>query len=463
MTDMTIILRSMRARLFSTTTTIVTTAVAVALMLIILTMKDAGKKAFERGSGDMHLFVTAGGSSPMTAVLNGIFYANMPRAPLSWEQYRQLSTRAPWAYAIPTQQGDTFHGQPVLATTSDFFSKFKPNPGEDWELASGTFFTKPFEIVVGAQAASAIGLKVGNRINLVHGASDARPEIKPAKDEEHDHDHAHDHAHDDHGDHDHAEDAHDHDEAHAGAHIHEEFEYTVVGVLKPTGGSHDRAIFTDLVGSWIIHAHDRREREAHVETTTEADLIESDKKITGVYLRLVTRDGSDTPANLPQVFDSLRRDGSLTVAQPKQEIDGLFRIVGNIDRIFIAIAAVVMLSSGIAIMLALYNSMEQRRRQIAVLRVLGASQGRVFGLVLTESVFIGLLGCGTGILLGLIGAMVTAQTIKSTLHIVLSSALPANELIAVSIATVLLSAIAGLIPAVRAYRTSVGENLRPLG
>ncbi|MFN9993687.1 MAG: ABC transporter permease [Phycisphaerales bacterium] len=218
-----------------------------------------------------------------------------------------------------------------------------------------------------------------------------------------------------------------------------------------------------MVGSWIIHAHDRREREAHVETTTEADLIESDKKITGVYLRLVTRDGSDTPANLPQVFDSLRRDGSLTVAQPKQEIDGLFRIVGNIDRIFIAIAAVVMLSSGIAIMLALYNSMEQRRRQIAVLRVLGASQGRVFGLVLTESVFIGLLGCGTGILLGLIGAMVTAQTIKSTLHIVLSSALPANELIAVSIATVLLSAIAGLIPAVRAYRTSVGENLRPLG
>lgn len=455
MTDLTIIVRSMRARLFSTVTTIITTAVAVALMLIILTMKDAGKKAFERGSGDMHLFVTAGGSSPMTAVLNGIFYANMPRAPLSWEQYRQLSSRAPWAYAIPTQQGDTFHGQPVLATTTDFFSKFRPNPGEQWELASGAFFTKPFELVVGSQAASAIGLEVGDRINLVHGASDARPEIKRAKEEEHDHDHAHD----DH-DHDHA---HDHDEKHDGAHIHEEFEYTVVGILKPTGGSHDRAIFTDLIGSWIIHAHDRRERESHVETTTQEDLIESDKKITGVYLRLITRDGSDTPANLPQVFDSLRRDGSLTVAQPKQEIDGLFRIVGNIDRIFIAIAGVVMLSSGIAIMLALYNSMEQRRRQIAVLRVLGASQGRVFGLVLTESVFIGLLGCITGIALGLLGAVTTAQAIKSTLHVVVSPALPAHELIAVSIVTVVLSAIAGLIPAIRAYRTSVAENLRPLG
>ena len=455
MTDLTIIVRSMRARLFSTVTTIITTAVAVALMLIILTMKDAGKKAFERGSGDMHLFVTAGGSSPMTAVLNGIFYANMPRAPLSWEQYRQLSSRAPWAYAIPTQQGDTFHGQPVLATTTDFFSKFRPNPGEQWELASGAFFTKPFELVVGSQAASAIGLEVGDRINLVHGASDARPEIKRAKEEEHDHDHAHD----DH-DHDHA---HDHDEKPDGAHIHEEFEYTVVGILKPTGGSHDRAIFTDLIGSWIIHAHDRRERESHVETTTQEDLIESDKKITGVYLRLITRDGSDTPANLPQVFDSLRRDGSLTVAQPKQEIDGLFRIVGNIDRIFIAIAGVVMLSSGIAIMLALYNSMEQRRRQIAVLRVLGASQGRVFGLVLTESVFIGLLGCITGIALGLLGAVTTAQAIKSTLHVVVSPALPAHELIAVSIVTVVLSAIAGLIPAIRAYRTSVAENLRPLG
>jgi putative ABC transport system permease protein len=197
--------------------------------------------------------------------------------------------------------------------------------------------------------------------------------------------------------------------------------------------------------------------------TTEADLLDEDMKITGVYLRLVTRGGSDTPANLPQVFDSLRRDGSLTVAQPAQEIAGLFRIVSNIDKLFVGIAGVVMLSSGIAIMLALYNSMEQRRRQIAVLRVLGASQGRVFGLVVTESVLIGLLGAAAGVLLAFVGANIGAGVLRESLGLVITPSLPPVELVSVLVATVVLAAVAGMIPAAVAYRTSVARSLRPLG
>jgi putative ABC transport system permease protein len=204
-------------------------------------------------------------------------------------------------------------------------------------------------------------------------------------------------------------------------------------------------------------------REKPGVATTEADLLDEDMKITGVYLRLVTRGGSDTPANLPQVFDSLRRDGSLTVAQPAQEIAGLFRIVSNIDKLFVGIAGVVMLSSGIAIMLALYNSMEQRRRQIAVLRVLGASQGRVFGLVVTESVLIGLLGAATGAILAVVGANAGAGVLRQSLGLVITPSLPPVELVTVLVATIVLAAVAGMIPAVVAYRTSVARNLRPLG
>ncbi|MFZ4573309.1 MAG: ABC transporter permease [Phycisphaerales bacterium] len=462
MTDFTIILRSMRVRMFSTVTTVVTAAVAVALMLVILSMKDSGRKAFERGSGDMHLVVTAGGASPIDAVLNCIFYANPPRSPLAWTQFEELQKRAPWAYAIPTQQGDSYAGQPVLATTEDFFAKFKPNPGESWKLKDGRFFTAPFEVVVGAAAAAATDLRVGDRIYLAHGVGkNTGPTKAPPKEEEHahdDHDHAHDHDHD--HDHDHA-----HDEAHAedGTHVHDEFVYTVVGVLEPTGGSHDRAVFTDLKSTWIIHAHERRVRETPDAKTTEADLLPADRLITGVYLRLVTREGSDAPANLPQVFDTLRRDGSITVAQPAQEIAGLFKIVSNIDKLFVAIAAVVMVSSGIAILLALYNSMEQRRRQIAVLRVLGASQARVFGLVITESVLIGVLGAAVGIVLAMVGAALAAGVLKESIGLVVSPSLPPVELVSVVVATVALSAVAGAIPAAVAYRTSVARNLRPLG
>lgn len=451
MTDWTVILRSMWSRRFSTVTTVLTVAIAVALMLVLLTMREAGKRAFERGAGDMHLLVSAD-ASPLVSVLNGIFYANAPRRPISWARYEQLSAQAPWAYAVPIQQGDSFEGHPVLAAAPEFFTDFKPNAGEPWRLAEGRLFTDSFEVVLGAAAARATGLAIGDRIALAHGynpnsrAGKRLPRESDHAHEEHD-GQAHDHAHDNEGE----------------PHVHEEFAYTVVGILAPTGGAHDRALITNLDSTWIIHAHDRRLKAGITEPTTDMDLTDDDRKITGVYLRLVTREGSDVPANLPMVFDTLRRDPGITVAAPFDEIRKLDIIVGNVNRLFVAVAAAVMLSSGIAIMLALYNSMEQRRRQIAVLRVLGASKGHIFGLVITESAVLGLLGAAVGVALAVVGAFVAAGMMKEQIGLVVDPIVPARPLIAVVLAAVALAAVAGLVPAAAGYRTSVARNLRPLG
>ncbi len=451
MSDWTVILRSLSVRRFSTVTTVATVAVAVALMLVLVAMREAAKKAFERGAGDMHLMVSAE-ASPLASVLNGIFYANAPRRPIPWDRYERLSAEAPWAYAVPIQQGDSFEGHPVLATSEEFFTEFKPNPGEAWQLAEGRFFTDSFEVVLGAGVAKATGLRLGDRIALAHGYSaDSKAGLRlPPED---DHDHAHDHDHD-----------HDHDHAHdeGTPHVHDEFAYKVVGILKPTGGAHDRALITNLESTWIIHAHDRRVKEGETDTTAD-DLIDADRKITGVYLRLRTREGSNVPANLPMVFDALRKDTSITVAAPFDEIRKLDIIVGNVNRLFVVVAGAVILSSGIAIMLALYNSMEQRRRQIAVLRVLGASKGRIFNLVLTESVLIGLMGAAAGVLLAFVGAVFAAGIVKGRIGLVVDPALPARPVVAVVLATVALAAVAGIIPAIVGYRTSVARNLRPLG
>jgi putative ABC transport system permease protein len=122
-----------------------------------------------------------------------------------------------------------------------------------------------------------------------------------------------------------------------------------------------------------------------------------------------------------------------------------------------------MVSSGIAIMLALYNSMEQRRRQIAVLRVLGCSRRRIFGLVVTESAILGVAGAIVGIVLAWFGAEAVAIVMNRRLGLVIDAGLPMQAMAAVLLATIALAALAGLIPALRAYRTAVVENLRPLG
>lgn len=438
LTDLTIIRRSMTARLFSTVTTVITVSVAVALMLVLLSMRDAGARAFERGSGNMHLLVSRD-SSPMVSVLNGVFYAGAPARPIMWAEYEKLIAPLPLEFAVPVQLGDSYRGMPVLATTDEFFTKFSPDPVEGWSLAQGRYFEKELEVVLGATAARQTGLKLGDSISLTHGIGKSTPGAE--------------------------------------THVHKEYAFKVVGVLKPTGSSHDRALFINLNSTWILHAHDRREAEEAAEHAAEdhehdheheplvavADIEDRDRKITGIYMRVITREGQDASAALPQVFSMLRADPTITAAAPTDQIRRLFAIVSNVDQIFVAMAAVVMVSSGIAIMLALYNSMEQRRRQIAVLRVLGCSRGRVFGLVVTESAILGVLGSAAGVAIAVAGGLVVAAVLKERLGLVVEPALPLELSLLVVLATVALASVAGIIPAVMAYRTSVAKNLRPIG
>ncbi len=428
MTDFTIVLRSLRVRLFSTIVTALLVATSAGLLLTILSLRSAGKAAFERGSGNAHLLVSAD-QSPLVAVLNGLFYANPPRAPLSQAKVSEIRRLFPWDFMVETQLGDSYRGFPVLATTAEFFTKFEPVVGEPWAPASGKFFDGNMQVVLGAACARETGLRMGAKLVLTHGSGASR---EGGEGEEH-------------------------------GHVHREYEFEVVGILKPTGSPHDRALFVSLESSWILHAHDRREREGLEGKVTAADLLEDDRKVTGMLLRLPTRSGSNVSSALQQVFDTLRRDTSITVAQPADQIDKLFNIVANVDGIFIALAIVTLFSSAVAILLSMVNSMAQRRRQIAVLRVLGASQSRVFGIVLTEAAVIGLLGSVAGILVSVIALTIATAWLRESLGLIIAPDFDPRASVIVAAGAVALSALAGLVPAVMAYRTSVSTQLRPLG
>ena len=427
LTDGQIVLRSLRARPLSTWITIGMVATSVALLLVLLGMRTAARGAFDRGSGNVHLLVSAD-PSPLVAVLNGIFYANAPSKPIAWAKFQQIRNGFPYQWAIPTQQGDSYRGFPTMATSTDFFSKFEPAAGEPWKLADGRFFERPFEIVLGAAAAKGSGLRMGQQVFLTHGSGASREGGEP--------------------------------DEHAG-HVHTEFPFKVVGILEPTGSAHDRALFVDLESSWILHAHDRRERAGIEGKTTAADLTDDDRKVTGILLRLPTRAGSDASAAMQQQFDTLRRDTAIVVAQPAQQIEKLFEIVSNVDGIFIGMAVVVLFSSAISTMLALYNSMAARTRQIAVLRVLGASRGRVFGLVLTESLMITMAGAVAGVALALFGGIAASAWLKASIGLVIDPSLDPRSTIIVLGGAVALGALAGVLPAWRAYQVPVADNLRP--
>ena len=436
LSDFSIIRKSLSARLFSTSVTVSMVAIAVALMLTLLSMRDAGEQAFQRGTGNAHLLISRD-SSPLVSVLNSLFYANPPARSMTLAEYEQITARFPSTFAVPTQLGDSYQGRPVLATTKEFFTGFSPNPSHDptagtlgWSFASGRAIEAPFEVVVGAEAARASGLRLGDSIEIAHGYTGGkRFQTGSASD----------------------------------PHVHAGFPSTIVGILEPTGTAHDRALFADLRASWIIHADDRRKAEdPGAPRPTEADLLPADKLLTGILVGLPTRPGQTTSSILPEVFTRLRTDPSITVANPADQISTLFQIVGDIDQILVAMAAVVMLSSGISIMLALYNTMEQRRRQIAILRVLGASAGRVFGLIVTESAVIGIAGVLAGLGLAFVGTEAVSAALRDQLGIMVDPVFEPRTIAIVVFATIVISSAAGLVPGLVAYRVSVADRLRPI-
>jgi putative ABC transport system permease protein len=374
----------------------------------------------------------------MAATLNGVFYANAPARPIPWSKFQEIEVDPRVDWAVPTQQGDSYEGHPVMATTPEFFTKFASEEGRAWALSSGALLKDDFDVVLGAHAAAATGLRLGQTLHLTHGTGSARD----------------------------------------AGHVHTEFTYKVVGILQSTGTPHDRALFVTLQSAWMVHAAERIEREQghshdhdhdhegehdHDEDHPPVELTDADRLITGVYVRMATRRGSAVSAAMPQFAAELRKQSGFTVASPSDEMKKLFVIVSNVDIIFRAMAVIVLVSSAIAIMLALYNSMHERRRQIAVLRVLGSSRVRIFGLIITESALLGVFGVALGALLALVGGLAAAAALQQRVGLVIRPVWNLEWVLPVVVGAVLLAAAAGLVPAVMAYRTSVAKNLKPVG
>ncbi len=450
MNDFSIVLRSLRTRLLSTTISVASVAVAVALLLVLLSLRESATQAFRRGSGNAHLMVGAD-ASPLVVVLNGLFYANPPARAIPWAKSSDIRSSFPWAWSVATQLGDSYRGSPLVATEQAFFTSFEPVAGRPFQFRSGKAFDQPFQVVVGSEAAALHGLRLGDDIVTTHGSWGSRE----------------------------------------GGHQHESHPCEVVGILGPTGSAHDRALFTALETSWVIHAEERLEREqaseaaspdadggdhagenddhddhvdheenghGHVHVEVD-DLRDEDRLVTDILLRLPTRAGSDASAAMQAQYDRLRRDPTITVAQPAQEVGKLFAIVGSIDEILLAMAVAVLVSSGLGILLSLYNSMEMRRRHVAILRVLGTSAGRIFGMVLAEAALIGLMGAVAGVILTAIAGTVASEIVEARVGLVLDAMPTIRTIIAVTAGAVALSMLAGIIPALRAYRTPIVHHL----
>jgi putative ABC transport system permease protein len=331
--------------------------------------------------------------------------------------YEEIASNSRVALAIPYAVGDNYKGYRIVGTTPDLFTKFEYRAGQPFRVASGGRFFDPAarEAVAGSYVASRLGLHIGQTIMPSHGVVfDPRQSHKE--------------------------------------------EYTVVGILEPTNSPSDRVVWIPIEGVYRMSGHVLR-GGGQVYRPHEGEAIPDEaREVSAVMLKF-------TSAQLGFILDQqINRQGrSATLAWPIARVMGeLFDRIGWVSRILAIVAYLVVVVTGGSILASLYNTMNERRREFAILRSLGARRRTLFSAIVLEATAITAMGALAGfVVYGAIlwGALVI---VRAQTGVVFDVFKVDSALWLTPLGIVAIGVLAGLIPAAKAYRTDVASNLAPL-
>ncbi|MBX3413521.1 MAG: ABC transporter permease [Pirellulales bacterium] len=404
-------------------------ALGVALVVSVLVIHGAVRDSFQRAAQGYHLIVGAKGGR-LQLVMNTVFHLSQPIENIPWSYYKEFTEgkfKPYTALAVPYCLGDNYKGFRVVGTTPAMFDQLEYAPGEKYRFSSGENFKEDqfFEAVVGSLVARKTGLRVGDTFKPTHGISTDEKQGK-----EHD-------------------------------------PFKVVGILAPTGTPNDRAVFVNLEGFLLLEGHAKPvEGEDAAAATAEAahhayndggqpaPLPENQREVTSILV-LATNDITSQA-----IFQAVNEGNVAQAAAPAREVLTLFEgIVGFVQVVLLALTVLIIVVAGIGIMVSIYNSMSERRHDIAVMRALGARRSTVMIVTLLESVLLSLLGGVAGVLLGhgLIGVLDPVLVAQTGVSIGFLKFSPI-ELVLIP-GLVVLASLAGFLPALSAYRTDVAKAL----
>jgi putative ABC transport system permease protein len=400
MTILRIVLKSLRQHLLSTSITACSIALATGLWISVWVVKDQSQSTFTGVTAGFHGVLGARGSS-LQLVLNSIFHLEASPGNLPWSDYEDLRKDDRVQLAIPLAVGDNYHGYRLVGTTSELFEKGEYRDGKPYRVqAGGRFFdSQRREAVVGSFVAQQLRLKVGDTFHPYHGL------IFNENDR-------------------HAE------------------TYVVVGLLEPSNTPADRVIWIPLAGIQMMSGHDAK----------------SATEISAVLVRL------KTPMAGKQLEMLYNKQGNrLTFAWPISTIlVQLFDKIAWFERVLALVSYLVALVAAASVLASIYNSMNERRREIAILRALGARRFTVFAIIILEATAIAAIGILLGAVVYAVLMSGVANLIRAQTGVVLNPFEPAAVMLWAPLAMLGLGALAGVVPAFKAYRTDVAQNLTPV-
>ncbi|MFK7956921.1 MAG: ABC transporter permease [Lysobacterales bacterium] len=410
--------------------TVASIAISVALLVGVNQIRTEAKTSFTNTLSGADLIVGARSGS-INLLLYSIFRIGNPTGSVSWDSYQKIASRRDVAWTFPISLGDSHRGYRVLGTNQDYFEWYRYGGSQKLAFTSGEIFHDAADVVIGAEVARTLGYQIGDSVVVAHG-------IGATSFAEH-------------GD----------------------SPFRVAGVLAPTGTPVDRTLHVTLEGIELMHDeggdhqgednHDEDDDDHHhgseheSETRDEHAAHEHDEPeiITAFVVGMTSRTAL---FGLQRTINDYRLE-PLSAIIPGVALTELWSLVSTAELALLAVSGFVVLAGLIGLLTTLLTSLNERRREMAVLRSVGASSPMIFLLLIMEAALLALVGALLGVALTHLAMFFARDYVLENFGLFLSPGWPGPFDIVVVLAVTILAAVIAIIPAWRSYRYSLADGL----
>jgi putative ABC transport system permease protein len=397
--------------------TICAIAISVALLLGVQKLRTAARESFANTVSGVDLIVGAR-SGPLNLLLYSIFRIGDATANVSWKTYQKIATHPDVAWTIPISLGDSHRGFRVMGTDGNYFAHYRFGGDHELKFSSGGPFHDLYDAVLGADVARTLGYKLGDPIIVAHGVGN----VSFAE--------------------------------------HKDKPFRVVGILAPTGTPVDRTVHVSLEAITAIHidwqsgmqappgyrvsAAEARHRDLTPDTLT-AFLVGMRSRVMTFTMQRAVNDYQQEP---------------LLAILPGVALSQLWELVGVADTALMIVAAFVVLAGLLGMLTAILTSLNERRREMAVLRSVGARPRHIFALLIAEAGLLAALGVAAGIGLTYLLLFVGRPLLEKRSGIFVTVTGLSQTDIAILGGIIIAALLMGLLPAFRAYRNALSDGLQ---
>ena len=390
-------------------------SMSVALILTVEKIRRDARSSFTQTVSGTDLIIGAR-SGAVQLLLYSVFRIGNATNNISWESVEDIRNRAAIDWIIPISLGDSHAGFRVLGTNEDYFSHYRYGAKQALSFAAGVQFSDVFDAVIGSEVAAQLGYKVGDQMVVAHGTG------RVALVE------------------------------------HENQPFTVSGILRPTGTPVDRAVHVSLEGIEAMHVDWQNGAQIKGDGTDAETIRAMDLQPRAVTALLVGLKSRATVFREQRAINTYRAEPLLAIL-PGVALQELWGLVSVAEMALMIVSVCVVVAGLVNLISVLLAGLNERRREMAILRSAGARPVHVFLLLCIESTLLTLCGLALGLVLHFVLAGLGAAFLQERFGLSIALAWPGSTELKILLAIAVAGLAAGSLPALQAYRNSLADGL----